>query len=189
MKITLRKANAIQQNINELLRGIKYEMVVNINEFEAPATKIDEANATVFDEINRAINLNLALYTIRGLVGLANAAEIDGLLTRIAHTEKMVQLNNHLLSAPKRVSLDVLKGKLDKIKAAPETDSMRMYGRQSDVSTGVFSEEAVKTFKSTVQSLKKEKQKLQDKVLELNIRTEIELPEEVVEILKSEDLV
>ena len=190
MKITLRKANALQQNINEALRGIRLEPTVSITEFEDVITKIDEANELIFKEVNRQVDLNLALYTIRGLVGQANSAEIDGLLTQIAHNEKMIALNNHLLTTPKRVALDVLKGKLEKIKSIPE-DAIRssVYGRQTEVSTGVFSDEAFKAFKTTVLKLKKEKQKLQDKVLELNIKTEIELPEDVVAILKAEDLV
>ena len=190
MKITLRKANALQQNINEALRGIRLEPTVSITEFEDVITKIDEANELIFKEVNRQVDLNLALYTIRGLVGQANSAEIDGLLTQIAHNEKMIALNNHLLTTPKRVALDVLKGKLEKIKSIPE-DAVRssIYGRTTEVSTGVFSDDAFKAFKTTVLKLKKEKQKLQDKVLELNIKTEIELPEDVVAILKAEDLV
>ena len=189
MKITLRKANALQQNINEALRGIRLEPTVSITEFEDVVTKIDEANEAIFKEVNRQVDLNLALYTIRGLVGQANAAEIDGLLTRIAHNEKMIALNNHLLSTPKRVDVVVLTGKLEKIKTTPEDSIRSVYGRQTEVSTGVFSDDAFKVFKKTVLSLKKEKQKLQDKVLELNIKTEIELPEDVVAILKGEDLI
>lgn len=190
MKVTLRKANAIQQNINEALRNIRLEPTVSITEFEPVEFVINEANEKIFNEVNRQVDLNLALYTIRGLVGQANSAEIDGLLTRIAHNEKMIALNNHLLTSPKRVALDVLKGKLEKIKSIPE-DAVRssIYGRTTEVSTGVFSDEAFKVFKTTVLNLKKEKQKLQDKVLELNITTEIELPEDVVAILKKEELI
>lgn len=189
MKVTLRKANAIQQNINEALRNIRLEPTVSITEFEDVETAINQANEKIFNEVNRQVDLNLALYTIRGLVGQANSAEIDGLLTRIAHNEKMIALNNHLLSSPKRVALDVLKGKLEKIKSIPEDTIRSVYSRQTEVSTGVFSDDALKVFKTTVLNLKKEKQKLQDKVLELNIKTEIDLPEDVVAILKQEDLV
>jgi len=189
MKITLRKANALQQNINETLRGIRLEPTVTITEFEDVVTKIDQANELIFNEVNRQVDLNLALYTIRGLVGQANAAEIDGLLTQIAHNEKMIALNNHLVTTPKRVALDVLKGKLEKIKTTPKDNIRSVYSRDEEVSTGVFSDDAFKAFKATILKLKKEKQKLQDKVLELNIKTEIELPTEVVAILQGEDLI
>lgn len=189
MKISLRKANAIQQNINESIRGIKLDMEVSINEFESVVDVLNEANKTVFDNMNRTVSLNEALYSIRMLVGKANSQEIDALLTQIAYTDKIIQLNNYLLASPKRVEVSVLQGKLDKIKNTPEDQYRSVYGRQSEVTTGVFSDEAIKVFKSTVLQLKKDKQKLQDKVLELNIKTEIELPESVVTILKAEDLV
>ena len=189
MKITLRKANALQQNINEALRGIKIEPLITISEFEDAEAKLAEAKAEVFGQLARTVDLNYTLYAIRGLVGAANAAEIDGLLTRIAHMDKTIQFNNFLLGCPKQTSLDVLKGKLDKIRALPEDSVRSVYSSRTEVSTGIFSENELKGFKSAVLSTKKDKQKLQDKVLELNIKTEIELPEDVVAILTKEGLI
>lgn len=189
MKITLRKANALQQNINEALRGIKIETQITVSEFEDVEAKLDQARQELFTDILRTLDLNYALYAIRGLVGDANATEIDGLLTRIAHTDKTIQFNNYLLGGLKQTSLDVLKGKLDKIRAMPEDSARSIYSSRNEVSTGLFTEGDLKGFKSAVLSTKKDKQKLQDKVLELNIKTEIELPEDVVTILTKEGLI
>lgn len=189
MKISLRKANALQQNINEALRGIKYNLTIEINEFEDVAQKIEAAQKEVLDNAGRASDLNTALYTIRALVGQANAVEINGILTQIALLEKQIQVNNLLTTGPKLINAGVIVGKLDKIRKGTESESSRLYGRTSEVTTGVFDEHFTKQFKQASLNLKKEKQKLQDRVLELNIRTEIELIDEAVAILTREGLI
>ena len=49
--------------------------------------------------------------------------------------------------------------------------------------------EQISGFKSDLSQLKKEKQTINDKVLELNVRTEIELVADVVNLLTQEGLV
>jgi hypothetical protein len=189
MKISLRKANAIQQNINELIRVVKFETTATVNEFEPIELALDEANARLKTEMARAADLTEALYSIRVLVGTANSGEIDGYLTVLAANEKLINFYNIVLNSPKRVSLNVLQGKMDKIKARTESENAYMSTRSTEITTGILAEETIKEYKLKLLTLKKEKQKLQDKVLELNIKTEIELPESVVTILKREDLV
>jgi hypothetical protein len=64
-----------------------------------------------------------------------------------------------------------------------------LYGYNDHVETGVLTQEQIDTFKADLSALKKEKQSINDKVLELNIRTEIVLTDEVVKILQAEQLV
>jgi hypothetical protein len=52
----------------------------------------------------------------------------------------------------------------------------------------VFTEEDIKGFKVFVNLAKKAKQRLQDEVLELNVRTDISLSADTVQTLKSEEL-
>jgi hypothetical protein len=52
------------------------------------------------------------------------------------------------------------------------------------VNTGVLRQEQIDTFKALVLHLKKQKQKLNDEILELNVRTEIELTQDIVDSLK-----
>ena len=57
------------------------------------------------------------------------------------------------------------------------------------VTVGVLTQESTDQFKADLHILKKEKQEINDKVLELNIRTEVALTDEIVQILQSEQLV
>ena len=81
----------------------------------------------------------------------------------------------------------VVLGKLDKIKNRKE-DTRSIYGFESTVSTSVFTEEDIKGFKVFVSMAKKAKQKLQDEVLELNVRTDISLSTDTVQTLMAEAL-
>lgn len=189
MKISLRRANAIQQTINELVRSIKFNTEISINEFQNVGEEFVKAEKNILETYERAVNLNSALFTIRSLIGAANAKEINNLLTTVALTEKLISLNNVLSTAQKSIDRSVIEGKLSKIRSSSSTDDSSVYRRlMSEVTTGVFDEASIKKFKANGLKLKKEKQKLQDQILELNIKTEIELPESVVETLKAEDL-
>jgi uncharacterized protein YdcH (DUF465 family) len=57
------------------------------------------------------------------------------------------------------------------------------------VSTTVVSQEQIDQVKAEIQNLKKQKQKINDEVLELNIKTEIPLSEDVVKTLQDEGLI
>jgi predicted Ser/Thr protein kinase len=190
MNITLRKANALQQNILDTIRGISFETHISINEFEDADTKIKTANQKLFDNLTRQNGLYEALYTIRALIGQANALNgIDNTLTVTALTEKLIQANNAVVNSPKRIADEVIKGKLDKIRQGSEREGLSSYSsRISEVTTGILDDSSIADIKSAIVKLKKQKQKYQDQILELNIKTEITLPTEVVTVLQKEDL-
>ena len=73
MKITLRKANAIQASIQEAIRNVKVETNVELNEFQNVESEIQNARAKLLEGDKRREALLKALYGIRGAVGTANA--------------------------------------------------------------------------------------------------------------------
>lgn len=188
--ISLRKANAIQQSILEMTRGVSFEALTSISEFEDVDTKLAAAKTISITNIAAITDLYEALYSIRLLVSDANATSgINGLLTRMAHMEKLIQVNNNVASSKVQEDLAIVKGKLDKIRNGDERAGLSSYSsRISEVATGVYTKEELANFKLAANALKKAKTKLQDQVLELNIRTTIELPENVVAILETADL-
>ncbi len=189
MKLTLRKANAVQLGINEIVKGLKFDSTVSLNEFQDAEAVMQEATARFMANVNRRKALVEALRDIRLAVGSANSqAGVDGRLTEIAHLEKQIQFFSGLTQENTlRENMDVIRGKLDKIRNRKEES--RLYGYNDSVSTGLFAEADLDSFKSAVKDLKKAKQKLQDELLELNVRTEIEVSEQVAAVLTQEGLV
>lgn len=189
MNITLRKANAIQNAITEAIKNIKMESRIEINEFQDAEKFISEANALLFANDNRRQKLLLSLYNIRGLVGAANAQSgIDLSLTKAAFIDKRISQLQEFASNDPRIDGLVISGKLEKIRNRKEESRASLYGRDDTVTTSVLYQEQLDGVKVEILNLKKQKQKLNDEILELNIKTEIPLTDEVVATLQAEGL-
>lgn len=188
MNITLRKANAIQNSIQETIRGIEIKTHIDINEFQNATEELQTANNTLFANDTRRQRLLLALYNIRGLVGTANTQSgIDMKLATAAFIDKRISQLDELAQAKPVTNLEVINGRLDKIRNRKE-DARSIYGRDETVSTSVIAEDQLKQIRDEIKNLKKQKQKINDEVLELNIKTEIPLSEDVVNTLQTEGL-
>jgi hypothetical protein len=188
MNISLRKANVIQTQITDALKQIEVKTEIAINEFQNPQTEIQSANATLLENDRRRSLILAAQYNIRGLVGVANAQSgIDALLTRAAFTDKRISQLETLTKSETVTDMVVITGKLDKIKNGKE-DRGRIYGYNDSVSTSVLYKENIEQFKLELSNLKKQKQKLNDEILELNIKTEIPLSDEAVATLTKEGI-
>jgi hypothetical protein len=191
MNISLRKASALQNSINDAIKSIKIETSLTLNEFQDVAQELKNANDTLFNNDSRRQRLLLALYNIRGLVGSANAQSgIDLKLATAAFVDKRIGQLEGLVVDPV-TNLDVINGKLDKIRNDKSDTGRRssIYGYDDTVSTNVIGHEQLDAIGAEIKNLKKQKQKINDEVLELNIKTEIPLSEEVVATLQSEGLV
>jgi uncharacterized protein YdcH (DUF465 family) len=190
MNITLRKANAVQNSINETVKNIRVDLTIEINEFQNVEDTLSKANNELIANDGRRQNLTMALYNIRALVGTANAASgIDTALAKAAFIDKRIGQLEQLAGGTEITSLEVIKGKLEKIKNDKGDNTRRsLYGYSDTVSTGILSKEQIAQAKTEILNLKKQKQKLNDEILELNIKTEIPLGDDTVATLTAEGL-
>ena len=192
MKITLRKASALQTAIQEAVKNIEVTVKVDLNEFERPDVALATANMKLIAADQRRVALTKALYVVRAQVGTANAeCGINERLAKAAYVDKRIGQLTVLIGAEAlQDNMAVIEGKLEKLKA-PETANSRrsIYGYSDTVGTGVLSQAQVDAFKAEQLALKKDKQKLNDEVLELNVRTEVALSDETVVVLTNEGLV
>jgi len=188
MKLTLRKASALQNSIQDAIKNIDIKTNILINEFQDSATVLSAANADVVKNDARRDALTKALYTIRAQVGNANAtAGVADRLSEAAYIDKRIGHLQSLVGAEVQAETAVIAGKLDKLRNRKD-DNAHYYGREEGVQTGVLTQAQVDAFKATQRDLKKRKQKLNDEVLELNVRTEVELADDVVATLNAEGL-
>jgi hypothetical protein len=191
MKVSLRKSNTIQLAIQEAIKSIEIVHTIELNQFQDVMVELQRANTELFANDTRRQQLLLALYNIRGLVGTANSSSgIDLKLAQAAFIDKRIAQLSDLLSVGKMVELTVLQGKLEKIKNRKEDSGRNIYGRDDDtVVTGVIAPAQLEQLRGEIRNLKKQKQKLNDEVLALNINTEIPLSTEVVDTLSKEGLI
>jgi hypothetical protein len=191
MNITLRKANAIQNSIQEAIKGIKIEKTITLNEFQDVATELQKANTVLIENDARRQKLLLALYNIRSLVGAGNAQSgIDLALSKAAFIDKRIAQLEDFANSDEMTELSVLTGKLDKIKNRKDDGGRAsLYGYGDTISTSIVTKDQIDQAKTEIKNLKKQKQKLNDEVLELNIKTEIPLGEDAVAVLTAEGLI
>ena len=180
MKLTLRKANAVQNSINDAVKSLDLGTSVILNEFEKVKDQIQTVRDRFWTNAANRNKLVMALYEIRAKVAQANAsAGINDMLANVAYLEKEISHNNMLAGKGVQTALKVLNGQVRKNSDAKE----QYYGRQ-EVTTSIFTDEEVDTFKDYATQFKREKQKLQDTLLEINVKTEIELGAETATFLE-----
>jgi hypothetical protein len=186
MKITLRKANAVQAAINEAVTSLDLTTDVSVNEFQKPLAVMASARDTFSANLHTRTNLLNALYGIRRDVARANAtAGVNDTLTKVAHLEKEIGHMTRLSKLKPQVEISVIRGKLGKIKArdSSASDSYR-FGETDDlVKTSIFKRNEIEDFRKQVVDMKKRKLLLQDALLELNVKTEIEIDTDSLPVL------
>jgi hypothetical protein len=188
MNITLRKASALQNSINETLKGLEVTTTVTVDEFQDADSVIAAKWGEVNETVVRKTSLLDVLYAIRKGVATANAAAgITELLADVAQLEKRIQLQSQLAGATVQLEPAVLDGRLNRLRE--QTGETRLYRSTSGVETGVFTQEEVSKAKAELADLKKRKQALQDQLLELNVGTTVSLSEKSVIVLQQEGLI
>ena len=189
MKINLRKANALQLAIQDTIKGIKFDTEVKINEFQVAEDEIARMRNDFAAKQERHRGLLNSLYDIRKAVSQANAAQgVDVKLADVALMDKKIQYLADLAGKTVRDSVEVVSGKMDKLRNRKEDSRSLYYGHDATVDTSIFTQEDIAGFRTAVSMGKKAKQKLQDELLEINVRTEIDLGADVVTVLTTEGL-
>lgn len=187
MKITLRKANALQNTIQDHVKTIEVKTSISLNEFQNPGAEIACARAGLLANEARRALLTRALYSVRAAVGRANAnVGIADLLADAAYVDKRIGQLKAVVECEPTEADAVIAGKLDKIRN--DKSDRRMYGYNDTVNVGVLNAEQIEVYKTEMRNLKKEKQSINDKMLELNVRTDIELDADTVAVLETEKL-
>lgn len=188
MKINLRKANALQLSIQDAIKSIKFDTEVKINEFQVAEDEIVKAREAFAVNQERHRGLLNSLYDIRKAVSQANAVQgVDVKLADVALMDKKIQYLVDLAGKTVRESAEVVAGKMDKLRNRKE-DTRSLYYGDATVDTSIFTQEDIAGFRTAVNMGKKAKQKLQDELLDINVRTEIDLSADVVTVLTTEGL-
>lgn len=188
MNISLRKASAIQNAIQETIRSIEINPLIQVSEFvDHPEQTINAAKHQLVENDGRRVDLAVAYYNIRSLVGAANVScGINMKLATAAFVDKRIAQLGEMIAVGER-DIGLVERRIEKIRATD--NNSRLYGREDSVTTSVLTSEQVTAFKSELQALKKEKQRLNDEILELNIKTEVPLGDNIVTTLTREGLI
>ena len=185
MKITLRKANALQASIGELINKITVANTVTVNEYQNPADVINAGTIELFAMDKKRSQLLSIQYNIRGLIGSANAQSlIDLKLTLMAYVDKRIAQITPMLGYSTIKTIGEVEGKIKKIRDREPSS----YLYNDEVIASVVTPEFIQQITQELKLLKRQRQTLSDEILELNIKTEIPLTSEIVTVLTAEGL-
>jgi predicted DNA-binding protein len=172
MKVSLRKANAIVTNLQEELKETKLVTSIKLNEFRDPAEVMDEAAKALNAALEKKTVLLTRIFAIRKIVGAANQTSgINDVLTDLASVAKGLELMQEVGTAVRMNSEEIV-GKIAKLKTVG--NDVAYYMREG-VETSILKQEDVDETLKVIAALKKKKQELQDKLLHLNVTTEVEI--------------
>ena len=187
MKLTLRKASAIQSLILDKINSITLTPTIKLNEFQVINTTIARAAETLQIDISIKEALYEVFYEIRSSLGKVNAAVgINAKLARLAESEKLIQLYREVANKSfLQTDRDVLIGLIGKLKNSSAGD----YRYNSDVTTGILDNVALTIFETKLAELSRQKQKINDEILELNVSNLIELSDRASTLLISFNII
>lgn len=190
MKITLRKADAIQKLINEKINESPLATKVTINRFDVPSEKFDQAVAKFKKVYAQKVVLLEVLYVIRKKVATAGAkAGIADLLAERALLDKSVLLLKPLADmeefAPSVGTLALQHEDLVEEKSGKS----EYRGRRESFEVSIVDRNEVSTWTQMISESRKAKQALSDRLLDLNVRTEIELEPDVEQVLHKHGII
>lgn len=190
MQINLRKANAVQSEIKKALNAIRLETSVTVTEFtENVDGTINKASGDLAAAMGQKRKLISALFEIRTAVGRANSnASIGDILAAIEQIDQEMAIVSTITTLKARTALNEINARIEKAKANTN-ERLSLYGdRLSAVETTVMYQGEIDAAKAEVKQMKRNKQALQDKLLQLNVNTLIELSAETAATLKDEGI-
>ena len=190
MRINLRKANAIQTEIRRAISALVAQDSVAVTEYTDDVVSVVNTAETLYAEtMFRKEALTVALYNIRKSVAVANAsAGVGEILGDIEKFDQIIKLLETTLSVRTRqLSTDEISKRIEKMRNIP-AESARLYGRNEEVTTGVVSDAIKGIAKGRIKEMRKDRQELQDKLLTINVTTEIDIDDVDAQVLGEEGI-
>ena len=186
MKINLRKASVVQQTITDEIKRLGTESTsIKVSLFETNVTALlDEQLKKVQENHAHAGRLMSANRFLRAIVARKNA-EV-GIADYLAEEAMLASAETRLKSfsdAVVRPSLTALQAEIESRKASGANERASIYGREYSVDVNVVPAESIATAKTELEGIRRRRRKIKDEMVSINVRTEIEVPEQVALVL------
>jgi hypothetical protein len=186
MRVSLKKAAALASALAAISVSIPTGVAVSIyavnsdGELQALVhSAIEQQKAALI----KSQSISGAVYSIRMLIGQANGSKINALVTERAAIDKQLQIVNSVTLVEKQPDIAALGRQLAALAEAPQ-ETYR--GRSDSLVISIPNADLVTP---ELKALKKRRIAVEDELAHLNFTTEIELPDDVVTILRENDLI
>jgi hypothetical protein len=185
MQVTLKKASGLALALSAISvacpTGLNFSIYDNPDHLES---RLKDAEVQRDVALKRAADVISATYTIRLLIGEANAGAISALVTERAMIDKQLAMLNAIKIVENLPDVGAILRRVDALKEAPKTSS---YSQPAD--TLAISLENWSVITPQLKHWKKRKIAVDDELAKLNYVTLITLPDDVVKVLRDHDLI
>jgi hypothetical protein len=190
MKITLRKASALQSLLRTEIANVVVSFTVDITRYDSPVEVIKRAEDAMATALTKKLDLTEARYSIRSLVNTMNASSgIDEVLTKLVAAESEMAIHSSVSTQRSfRPAPEVITRQHDDL-VAEKASTERYSSRRESISVYLVEETTASAAAKKVSLLKKQTQNLSDQLLTLNTSTFIELDEKTMDVLKKYDII
>ena len=188
MKTNLKKAATLATSLAAIVVPLEHTVSISVYSEGDPQKIVEDATKELKTSLDKALDISAAVFIIRKLIGEANQGRINQLLTERAAAEKGLAILNSLATARKPLDFDEIAKRRAALRDKPEVSSGFRLG---DSGGGVITVliPTLPLVEKEIRLLKKERVRIEDELAELNFKTTIEIPDEVVQVLRNLDLI
>lgn len=191
MKINLRKASALINEIRSAAKDIDVAVAHAVNIYDdGYARVLSEARARAVNDFNRRTRLEQAVAELRAAVGRANAQSgISDMLADDAYLESLEGRLKVMAAAEAREDSGTVDRVVQAKRVSAEKSERSLYGFEGATKFNIMDAADITEFQNKLKAVRKERRELKDRTVELNVRTEIEVPLETETVLREEGLI
>lgn len=187
MKITLRQAAAlqtsIQSNIGDITGSISCDQPLSVYVSD-PTQRIKDMGADIDKKLTQVSTLNQILYQIRKSVSAANqAAGINDFLADLASLNKRISVYETVVSEATPVDLLDVLGRIERAK-----NPSNQYPMET-VHVSALTQAQIDGYENCLKTLRRQRDKIKDDLISLNVTTKIELDDDSVAVLTEQGLI
>ena len=192
MKITLRKASALQAAVSNLIGEIYARPVVSVDDESVLAEDVAQAKEDYGTNLRRLRSLIEVKYSLRKAIGDLNLS--SGVTSLLTQEREIAELMGELDNVVERTNgrcftVEQMQAKFDKHNQRVALSGSSYMGRSITVETDLISKEEVAELRKEILSLKRQRQTVNDRVLEINVSTYVTLTDAEEKILMDEGLI
>jgi|TARA_B110000259_G_scaffold8789_1_gene9682 hypothetical protein len=183
VNITLRKAKDLRDSLWTAINDMTFVTQFEMTEFQMPVNAVAQVEETFAKNLINRDALLLAMYELEKHIEKGYMmSEIGNMMSDIDLLKIQIEFFEQLISRPVMDDMTTITGKLDKIRKSTTADF-------STVTVNVLTKEDITGFTSVIAQSKRSKQHLEDQILEMSLRTELEVSEQAINTLKENGII
>ena len=192
MKVTLRKAAALQSAVSNLINELSVRPTVSVDDESSIEEELSTANEEFRNDLRRIRDLVKVKFSLRTSIGEENhSSGVSKLLTEEREISELMHELERVVDRTdgRHYTAEQIQAKFDKHNQRAALSGSSYMSRSISVETDLLTKPEVAELRKEILALKRVRQATNDKVLEINVSNRITLSDDEVKLLSDEGLI